>query len=117
VSPESKHYHFLGGISELAPSTLKAFCNVDGSNAIAFIATAGESGGEIEIGISRYAATVNNDVKEMSITIAVEWQHKEQGTLLAQQLINYAKSHCVKNFIQWTLLIILICNNSPITLA
>lgn len=97
LSPESKRFRFLGTVKELSPDTIKKFCNVDGIDAMAFIATTQEHGEEIEIGVSRYAATENPDIKEIAITIADEWQHKGLGTLLTQHLINYAKTHGVKS--------------------
>jgi len=32
LSPETKHFRFLGGVSELTPTSLKRLCNVDGNH-------------------------------------------------------------------------------------
>lgn len=97
LSPESKHFRFLGGIHELSPSMLKEFCNVDGRHSMALVATVQEDGHEIEVGVSRYSPNKDEDYREMTVTVADEWQHLGIGTLLAQQLINFAKEHGVKN--------------------
>jgi acetyltransferase len=96
LSVETKHYRFLGGVKELSPDELKRLCDVDGRHTMAFVATIQESGHEREIGVSRYAESSNEDVREMAVTVADEWQHKGLGRLLATRLIEYAKSHGVK---------------------
>jgi GNAT superfamily N-acetyltransferase len=96
LSVETKHYRFLGGVKELSPDELKRLCDVDGRHAMAFVATIQEGGHEKEIGVSRYAESPDEDVREMAVTVADEWQHKGLGRLLATRLIEYAKSHGVK---------------------
>jgi GNAT superfamily N-acetyltransferase len=96
LSVETKHYRFLGGVNELLPDELKRLCDVDGRHTMAFVATIREDGHEKEIGVSRYAEGANENVREMAITVADEWQHKGLGQLLATRLVEYAKSHGVK---------------------
>ena len=96
LSVETKHYRFLGGVKELSPDELKRLCDVDGRHTMAFVATIQEGGHEKEIGVSRYAECSNEDVREMAVTVADEWQHKGLGRLLATRLIEYGKSHGVK---------------------
>ena len=96
LSVETKHFRFLGGVKELSPDELKRLCDVDGRHTMAFVATIHEGGREKEIGVSRYAESSNEDVREMAVTVADEWQHKGLGRLLATRLIEYAKSHGVK---------------------
>jgi hypothetical protein len=55
LSPQAKHYRFFGGIRELSPQVVKAFCSVDGHHSMAFIATLQENGQETQIGVSRFA--------------------------------------------------------------
>jgi GNAT superfamily N-acetyltransferase len=96
LSVETKHYRFLGGVKELSPDELKRLCDVDGLHTMAFVATIQEGGHEEEIGVSRYAESSDEDVREMAVTVADEWQQKGLGRLLATRLIEYAKSHGVK---------------------
>jgi len=96
LSVETKHYRFLGGVKELAPEELKRLCSVDGRHTMAFVATIQEGGHEKEIGVSRFAEGANEGVREMAVTVADEWQHKGLGRLLTTRLIEYAKTHGVK---------------------
>jgi GNAT superfamily N-acetyltransferase len=62
---------------------------------MAFIATLQKDGQEVQIGVSRYAEGERKSVREMAVTVADEWQHKGLGRLLAQHLIEYARTHGV----------------------
>ena len=64
LSPETKHYRFLGGLKELSPALLKSLCDIDYRHSMAFVATVTQDGKEIEIGVSRYAPNANEDVRE-----------------------------------------------------
>lgn len=97
LSPESKHFRFLGGLRELSPKMLREFCDVDGRHSMAFVATVQEDGRETEVGVSRYSPNNAEDCREMAVTVADEWQHMGIGTLLTQKLIDFAKGHGVKN--------------------
>jgi GNAT superfamily N-acetyltransferase len=96
LSFETKRYRFFGGVKELSPAELKRLCNVDGCHSMAFVATVQKNGCEAEIGVSRYVESSEQDVREMAVTIADEWQHKGLGQLLVKRLIAYAKSHGVR---------------------
>lgn len=91
LSPMTKYFRFLGGMKHIPEKLLKEFCNVDFDRTAAFIATTSEAGEEREIGVVRYAANSHPDVREMAITIADEWQEKGLDTLLAEQLIGFAR--------------------------
>jgi GNAT superfamily N-acetyltransferase len=96
LSPETKHFRFLGGLKELTPKMLKSFCDVDYRHSMAFVATVTKGGEEIEVGVSRYAPNANEDVREMAVTVADDWQHQGIGTLLTEKLVAFAKDHGVK---------------------
>ena len=96
LSPATRHFRFLGGVRQLSPRLLKDFCDVDFDQSAAFVATTGENGKEREIGVVRYAPNTLDDVREMAVTVADEWQNEGLGTLLAHRLIDFAKSHGVK---------------------
>ena len=95
LSDETRHYRFLGGVRELSAQELGRLCAIDGQHSMAFVATVQKGGRDIQIGVSRYAEDADENVREMAITVADEWQHKGLGQLLAAQLINYAKGHGV----------------------
>jgi RimJ/RimL family protein N-acetyltransferase len=97
LSPESKHYRFLGGVKELAPGEVSRLCEVDGKHSMAFVATIRHDGRETEIGVSRYAPNSRSDVREIAVTVADAWQHKGLGTMLMRQLIESAQSNGVRH--------------------
>lgn len=96
LSPESRHFRFLGGMRELPPAMVRAFCDVDGRHSMAFVATVNVDGQETEVGVARFSPNSADDVREMAVTVADAWQHKGLGTTLAKQLIEFAKDHGVR---------------------
>ena len=96
LSPEAKHFRFLGGVSELPPGELTRLCDVDGKYSMAFVATVRRNDREMEIGVSRYAPNSKSEVREIAVTVADEWQHKGLGTTLMKELIQTARSNGVK---------------------
>src|SRR6185437_4591187 len=80
LSPQTKHYRFLGGVRELSPAQVSKLCDVDGRHSMAFVATVCRDGREMEIGV----------------TVADDWQHKGLGTKLMNQLIQSARCAGVK---------------------
>jgi hypothetical protein len=58
LSPPSKHFLFLGGISRLSDAALQRLCDPDYSHDMAFIALAADGatpGAERQVGVCRYA--------------------------------------------------------------
>ena len=95
LSSKSKHFRFLGALNELTPEMLKSFCEVDYHHAMAYVATILQDGKEKMIGVSRYAPNTGEDVREMAVTVADDWQHHRIGTLLTEKLIDYARNNGV----------------------
>ena len=48
LSPQSRHYRFLGGVNELSASEVSRLCDVDGKHSMAFVATVRHDGREID---------------------------------------------------------------------
>lgn len=96
LSAATKLYRFLCALNELSPEDVRRFCDVDGPNRMAFIATVQDQGREVQIGVCRYALASNSDVREMAITIADEWQHTELAKLLMQHLLASAKQYGIR---------------------
>lgn len=96
LSDESRYYRFLGAINKLTPDMLKRMCDVDGKQSMAFVATITEDSKERIIGVSRFAPNSKEDTREMAISVADEWQNHGVGTMLAEKLIEFARSHGIK---------------------
>jgi GNAT superfamily N-acetyltransferase len=91
LSPASKSFRFLGGVSELPSPELRRLCDVDGKYSMAFVATVLRNGREVEIGVARYAPYTGSNTREVAVTVADEWQHRGLGTTLVKHLIETAK--------------------------
>ena len=96
LSPESKHFRFLGAVRELTPEEIRRFCEVDGHESMAFVAVVGNRSGSRIVGVSRYAPSADGAAREFAITVADDWQHRGIGTRLAQALCQHAREHGVR---------------------
>lgn len=96
LSPEAKHYRFLGAVRELPAAELERLCNVDGERSMAFVATLAGGDGETEIGVSRYAADGRDDAREMALTVADEWRGSGLDVELLRVLIDHARTRGIK---------------------
>ncbi len=97
LSPESRHFRFLGGVQHLTDKAAKELCEIDFDKRMAFIALIKDaSGNEQEIGVSRYA-TDNDGNCESAVTVADQWQNHGLGRLLMDKLINFAREKGKKN--------------------
>lgn len=90
LSPESRHMRFLAQINEPGAAMLDQLMDTDNKQRVAYIALVHDNGQLIEIGISRYAATDENQC-ECAVTVADEWTHLGLGTLLMEHLIKTAR--------------------------
>ncbi len=91
LSPESKHFRFLGGIGHLSESQLLRFCDIDLKHEMAFVALAKGKAGETQVGVARYVADPDNDEAEIAISVADKFAGKGLDKLLLDHLIKYAR--------------------------
>ena len=92
LSPESRHMRFLAQVNEPGTAMLDQLMDVDGKKRLAYIALIHDNGKLIEIGVSRYAATADNEC-ECAVTVADEYQHLGLGTALMEHLIKAARKN------------------------
>ena len=99
LSPPSKHFLFLGGISKLSDDALKRLCSPDYANDMAFVAVeadAARGAAPRQVGVCRYAGASSAQGAEISVAVADDWQHRGLGKRLLARLIEYAREHGVK---------------------
>jgi RimJ/RimL family protein N-acetyltransferase len=97
LSAPSKHFLFLGGIARLSEEELRKLCAPDQVHDMAYVALASEeAGGEIQVGVARYAANADDGSAEISLAVADDWQHQGLGTRVLERLIAYARAHSVQ---------------------
>jgi GNAT superfamily N-acetyltransferase len=98
LSPPSKHFLFLGGISRLSDAALQRLCDPDDGHDMAYVALAVDSatpGTERQVGVARYAGADANGA-EISVAVADDWQHQGLGQILLRRLIDHARAHGIR---------------------
>jgi GNAT superfamily N-acetyltransferase len=96
LSPEAKHFRFLGQIGTPSERMLEQFTNIDFVKDVGFVGVVRENGSERIIGVSRYSADADGTRCECAVTVSDEWQHKGLGSLLMKHLIEVARSHGIR---------------------
>jgi len=91
LSPEARHFRFLGEIREASPSLLNQLMNVDYSSSMAFVALTDDTASSREVGVSRYSASGDNTHCECAVTVADDWQHRGLAVVLMRHLIDVAR--------------------------
>ncbi len=92
LSPLSRHFRFLGGLKSLPEKELKALCDIDYENRMAFIATVMKDGEEKEIAVARYVKDADGNACESAVTVTDEWQNQGLGRMMMEKLIEFARS-------------------------
>lgn len=92
LSEESRYFRFMHSITELTPSMLKRFTQIDYDQEMAFIAVTTEGCEEVEIGVSRYFMEADEATCEFAVVVADEWQGQGIATALMRTLMEVAKS-------------------------
>jgi GNAT superfamily N-acetyltransferase len=97
LSPASKHFLFLGGITHLTDEALHKLSAPDDANDMAFVAIeAGSQHAPRQVGVCRYAGANSADGAEISVAVADDWQHLGLGKRLLHRLIDHARARGVK---------------------
>ncbi|AMX02554.1 GNAT family N-acetyltransferase [Microbulbifer thermotolerans] len=97
LSPESRHFRFLGGIGEPSEQLLKQLTDIDHDEREAFIALLESDKGPLEIGAARYILEASRTAAECAVVVADDWQMQGLGTLLLNRLIESARARGVKH--------------------
>ncbi len=92
LSPETKHYRFLGGIGHLSESQVLRFCDIDLLHEMAFVALVKSKSGDKQVGVARYVADPKNQEAEVAITVADPYAGKGLDRILLDHLIKYARN-------------------------
>src|SRR5215470_4630075 len=91
LSPPSKHFLFLGGVTRLTDDALRKLSAPDQAKDMAFVALeAGSGQAPRQVGVCRYAGADSADGAEISVAVADDWQHLGLGKRLLHRLIDHA---------------------------
>jgi acetyltransferase len=91
LSARTRYNRFLGAVRELTPEALEHLVHVDYRSHMALVALTGDGPAERIIGVARYAAAPGSDSCELSVVVADASQRRGLATLLARQLLEYAR--------------------------
>ena len=91
LSPQSKYFRFMQGLSELTQEMLIRFTQLDYHRELALIAVYEADGVETELGVARYVVNPDGRTCEFALVVADEWQGKGIGSQLMTELMNAAR--------------------------
>ena len=97
LSAESRYHRFLVGLTELPPSMLSYFTQIDYTSHLALIAEIFKDGEEIQVGEARYVVdTAHGDEPgtkhaDFAIAVADDWQRMNVGGRLLRNLEHAAR--------------------------
>jgi acetyltransferase len=91
LSPESRHFRFLGAVRELTPRMLERFVRIDQVGDVALIATTSRGGRTCQLGECRYALSPGSDDCEFAVAVLDAWQRRGLGERLLTELIGIAR--------------------------
>lgn len=97
LSPQSRRFRFLCSMRTPSEKLLQKLTDLDTEREAAFIALAGDSGAQHEVGVARFSKQSDGKA-EIAVTVGDDWQHKGLGTLLMQRLIDHARRHGIDEF-------------------
>lgn len=91
LSPEARHFRFLGEMREASPELLDRLVNVDHRKDMAFVALVHDDGELREVGVSRYSTSGDEKRCECAVTVADDWRHRGLAVVLMRHLIDVAR--------------------------
>jgi len=99
LSPQTRHWRFMGQVQELGAEQLRRFVDIDYGRDMAFVALVHEDGEKREVGVSRYCVGADPHTCECAVVVADAWQGRGLGTVLMRHLIDTARAHGIRRMI------------------
>lgn len=93
LSPEAKHFRFMGTVNELSDEMLARFTQIDYRREMALIAVVGEGENAEQHGVARYSINPDNTSCEFAIVVSDKLQGQGIGTRLMKALFHAARDH------------------------
>ncbi|MCY1267269.1 hypothetical protein D9M68_194060 [compost metagenome] len=91
LSPEARHFRFLCAMREATPALLDQLMQLDYRQTMAYVALVHQNGELVEVGVSRYAVSEDEQRCECAVTVADAWQHRGLAVALMRHLADCAK--------------------------
>ena len=92
LSETTRYFRFFYQLSELTPSMLARFTQVDYDREMALVAIDESQTGRAIVGIARYTMDPGRESAEFAIVVADAWQQRGVGRMLMDRLVACAKA-------------------------
>lgn len=92
LSPEARHFRFMGAVRELTPRMLERFVRSDHVCEVALVATTSRGGRICQLGECRYAVCPDSNNCEFAVAVLDGWQRRGLGQRLLSELIDIARN-------------------------
>ncbi|MCV6636752.1 bifunctional acetate--CoA ligase family protein/GNAT family N-acetyltransferase [Candidatus Albibeggiatoa sp. nov. NOAA] len=96
LSDEAKYFRFMQSLSELTPTMLVRFTQIDYDREMALIAVTTVEGKEVEVGVVRYSINPDGESCEFALVVSDRWQHRGIAHRLMTSLMNAARHRGLK---------------------
>jgi len=96
LSMETKYFRFMETLSDLTPSMLVRFTQIDYDREMALIATRTVDGREEQLGVARYTTLPDGESCEFAVVVGDQLQGKGIGARLMKALMETAASRGLK---------------------
>jgi len=96
LSEESKYFRFMDTLSELSPTALARLTQIDYTREMALLALTEVDGGEVELGVARYAINPDGESCEFALVVNDQWQKQGIGHKLMDVLMDVARGKGMK---------------------
>jgi acetyltransferase len=92
LSEETRYFRFFYQLSELTPSMLARFTQVDYDREMAFVAIDESAGAPSIVGVARYIMTPDRESAEFAVVVADAWHGRGVARALMRGLVACAKA-------------------------
>ncbi|MBK9327522.1 MAG: bifunctional acetate--CoA ligase family protein/GNAT family N-acetyltransferase [Thiobacillaceae bacterium] len=92
LSEETKYFRYMDAVRELSPAMLVRLTQIDYSREMALLAVTEVEGGEVELGVARYAINPDGESCEFALVVNDQWQKQGIGHKLMDVLMDVARA-------------------------
>lgn len=96
LSPQTIRLRFHGLLKELPIGMARRFCEVDGYDRVAYVATTGNP--ERIVGVGRYD-WIGDDEAEIAFVVADDYQRHDIGKMLLQRVLDAARKRGLRRLV------------------
>ncbi len=93
LSAQAKQFRFMYALSELTPTMLARFTQIDYDQEMALVAFTDEEGRPVQQGVARYTINQDETSCEFAIVVSDRRRHQGIGTRLMEALMDAARAH------------------------